>query len=308
MTLQQLRYVTTVAETGTISGAAKALFISQPSLTAAIQELEKEMGVTIFLRTNRGVVLSREGDEFLGYARQVLMQAELLEQRYGAQSSHRQQFAVSAQHYNFAARVFARVVRDMGGEQYSMTFRETTTYEVIEDVGRMRSEVGVLLMTEQNAPVLRRLFRENELTYTELVRKDATVYVDKNHPLADREEVTEEDLAPYPCVSFEQGRHNALFFSEDISMPAVTPRHILVRDRATANDLTREINAYQAGIGLDDEVSRTIYASAMLLLKPRKQVGLGYIVRQHMLLSPMAQAYIQAMEDYAEQYKRTHAR
>lgn len=306
MTLQQLRYVTTVAETGTISGAAKVLFISQPSLTAAIQELEKEMGITIFLRTNRGVVLSREGDEFLGYARQVLMQAELLEDRYGAQSSHRQQFAVSAQHYNFAARVFARVVRDMGGERYSMTFRETTTYEVIEDVGRMRSEVGVLVMTEQNGEVLRRLFREYELTYTELVQKDATVYVDKNHPLAGRGEVTEEELAPYPCVTFEQGTHNAVFFSEDISMPAVTPRHILVRDRATANDLTREINAYQPGIGLDDEVSRTVYASAMLLLKPRKRVSLGYIVRNHMLLSPMAQAYIQAMEEYAEKYKQSH--
>ena len=306
MTLQQLRYVTAVAETGTISGAAKALFISQPSLTAAIQELEKEMGITIFLRTNRGVVLSREGDEFLGYARQVLMQAELLEERYGAQSSHRQQFAVSAQHYNFAARVFARVVRDMGGEKYSMAFRETTTYEVIEDVGLMRSEVGVLLMTEQNAPVLRRLFREYELTYTELVRKDATVYVDKNHPLAGRGEVREEELAPYPCVTFEQGTHNAVFFSEDISMPAVTPRHILVRDRATANDLTREINAYQPGIGLDDEVSRSVYQSSVLYLKPRKQVGLGYIVRNHMLLSPMAQAYIQAMEDYAEKYRQSH--
>ena len=304
MTLQQLRYVTAVAETGTISGAAKALFISQPSLTAAIQELEKEMGITIFLRTNRGVVLSREGDEFLGYARQVLMQAELLEERYGAQSSHRQQFAVSAQHYNFAARVFARVVRDMGGERYSMTFRETTTYEVIEDVSRMRSEVGVLVMTEQNGEVLRRLFRENELTYTELARKDATIYVDKDHPLAGRGEVTEEELAPYPCVSFEQGTHNALFFSEDIAMPAVTPRHILVRDRATANDLSREINAYQTSLGLDDEVSRSLYGSAMLYLKPRKKVSLGYIVRQHMLLSPMAQAYIQAMEDYAERYKQ----
>lgn len=304
MTLQQLRYVTAVAETGTISGAAKALFISQPSLTAAIQELEKEMGITIFLRTNRGVVLSREGDEFLGYARQVLMQSELLEERYGAQSSHRQQFAVSAQHYNFAARVFARVVRDMGGERYSMTFRETTTYEVIEDVSRMRSEVGVLVMTEQNGEVLRRLFRENELTYTELARKDATIYVDKDHPLAGRGEVTEEELAPYPCVSFEQGTHNALFFSEDIAMPAVTPRHILVRDRATANDLSHEINAYQTSLGLDDEVSRSLYGSAMLYLKPRKKVSLGYIVRQHMLLSPMAQAYIQAMEDYAERYKQ----
>ena len=134
----------------------------------------------------------------------------------------------------------------------------------------------------------------------------ATVYVDKNHPLAGRGEVTEEELAPYPCVTFEQGTHNAVFFSEDISMPAVTPRHILVRDRATANDLTREINAYQPGIGLDDEVSRTVYASAMLLLKPRKRVSLGYIVRNHMLLSPMAQAYIQAMEEYAEKYKQSH--
>ena len=306
MTLTQCKYAVTVAEAGSMNEAARLLFISQPSLTAAIQELEKEMGITIFLRTNRGVVLSREGDEFLGYARQVLMQAELLEDRYGAQSSHRQQFAVSGQHYNFAARVFARVVRDMGGERYSMTFRETTTYEVIEDVGRMRSEVGVLVMTEQNGEVLRRLFREYELTYTELVQKDATVYVDKNHPLAGRGEVTEEELAPYPCVTFEQGTHNAVFFSEDISMPAVTPRHILVRDRATANDLTREINAYQPGIGLDDEVSRTVYASAMLLLKPRKRVSLGYIVRNHMLLSPMAQAYIQAMEEYAEKYKQSH--
>ena len=306
MTLQQLKYVVEVAERGSITEAAKALFIAQPSLSAAVRELEEEAGITIFLRTNRGVVLSREGDEFLGYARQVLMQAELLEDRYGAQSSHRQQFAVSAQHYNFAARVFARVVRDMGGERYSMTFRETTTYEVIEDVGRMRSEVGVLVMTEQNGEVLRRLFREYELTYTELVQKDATVYVDKNHPLAGRGEVTEEELAPYPCVTFEQGTHNAVFFSEDISMPAVTPRHILVRDRATANDLTREINAYQPGIGLDDEVSRTVYASAMLLLKPRKRVSLGYIVRNHMLLSPMAQAYIQAMEEYAEKYKQSH--
>ena len=304
MTLLQMSYILEVDRCGSMNRAARNLFLSQSALSAAIAEVERELGVTIFLRTNRGVVLSREGDEFLGYARQVLMQAQLLEERYGTKSQHRQQFAVSAQHYNFAARAFAQVVREMGGEKYSMTFRETTTYEVIEDVGRMRSEVGVLLMTEQNSEVLRRLFRENELTYTELVQKDATVYVDKNHPLAGRGEVTEEELAPYPCVSFEQGTHNAMFFSEDISMPAVTPRHILVRDRATANDLTREINAYQPGIGLDDEDSFQIYQSDMLILKPRKKVSLGYIVRQHMLLSPMATAYIQAMKEYAEKYRQ----
>ena len=171
MTLQQLRYVTVVAETGTISGAAKALFISQPSLTAAIQELEKELGITIFLRTNRGVVLSREGDEFLGYARQVLMQTQLLEERYGKESTHKQQFSVSAQHYNVAARAFANTVRELGGERYSVAFRETTTYEVIEDVSRMRSVVGVLLLTEQNRSALERIFRETTLCIPPLWKK-----------------------------------------------------------------------------------------------------------------------------------------
>lgn len=302
MTLQQLRYVIAVAESGTISGAAKALFISQPSLTAAIQELEKEMGITIFLRTNRGVVLSREGDEFLGYARQVLMQTQLLEERYGTRSPHRQQFSVSSQHYNFAARVFAQVVRELGGERYNMNFRETTTYEIIEDVGLLRSEVGVLMMMEQNSAVLRRLFREYELTFTELIVKDVAAYVSENHPLADRGEVTEEDLVPYPCVSFEQGGHNAFFFSEDIANAAAVPRHIQVRDRATANDFIRELHAYQLGTGMNDEGSFRAYRSTMLPLKPRKKVSIGYIVREHMLLSPMAQAYITAMQEYAEKY------
>ncbi len=303
MTLQQLRYVTAVAESGTISGAAKALFISQPSLTAAIQELEKEMGITIFLRTNRGVVLSREGDEFLGYARQVLMQAELLEDRYSVQSSHRQQFAVSSQHHNFAVRAFAETVRELGGEKYSMTFRETTTYEVIEDVGLMRSEVGVLLMTEQNSEVLRRMFRDNDLRYTELIEKDVSVYVSDNHPLAGRGEVTEKDLEPYPCVIMEQGGHNALFFSEEVSKPAVTPRQIMVRDRATASDLTRDLHAYLMGTGINDDDSFRMYRAVALILTPRKKVSIGYIVRDHMLLSPMAQAYIKKMEDYANQCK-----
>ena len=300
MTLQQLRYVTVVAETGTISGAAKALFISQPSLTAAIQELEKELGITIFLRTNRGVVLSREGDEFLGYARQVLMQTQLLEERYGKESTHKQQFSVSAQHYNFAARAFANTVRELGGERYSMAFRETNTYEVIEDVSRMRSEVGVLLLTEQNRGALERIFRENDLVYTSLVEKDAVIYVSNDHPLAGREEVSGEDLAPYPCITFDQGQHNALFFSEDIAKPDVTPRHILVRDRATANDFTRELHAYQVSAGIDDTDSFRLYQSVKLRLKPARRVSIGYIVRNHVLLSPMAQAFITAMEVIAK--------
>ena len=306
MTLLQMSYILEVDRCGSMNRAARNLFLSQSALSAAIADVERELGVTIFLRTNRGVVLSREGDEFLGYARQVLMQAELLEQRYGTRSQHRQAFSVSSQHYSFASQAFAKVLRDLGGETYSVTLRETTTYEVIEDVGRLRSEVGVLLVTEENAPVLRRLFREYDLAYTELAEKPSTVYVSMNHPLAHKGEVTEEDLLPYPCVSFEQGRHNALFFSEDISMPAVTPRHILVRDRATANDLTLALNAYQAGSGLNDAEGTEKYPYVSLKLRSERKISLGYIVRRSMLLSPMAQAYIQAMQDYAETYRQTH--
>ena len=304
MTLQHLRYVTAVAEAGTISGAAKALFISQPSLTTAIQELEKEMGVTIFLRTNRGVVLSREGEEFLGYARQVLMQAQLLEERYGAQSRHRQQFSVSSQHYHFAAQAFSRVIREMGGERYDFTYRETTTYEIIEDVTHLRSEVGILMLTEQNGEVLRRIFRQRELCYTELIRKEASVMVTMDHPLAHYSEVTAEDLVPYPCVSFEQGPHNALFFSEDFSVAVDVPKHILVRDRATCEDLARELGAYQAGTGLYTEVSSVTTRS--LPLSPRQFISLGYIVRDHMLLSPLAQAYIRTLEHLVEKYRQQY--
>ena len=294
MTLQQLRYVTTVAETGTISGAAKALFISQPSLTAAIQELEKEMGITIFLRTNRGVVLSREGDEFLGYARQVLMQAELLEDRYGAQSSHRQQFAVSAQHYNFAARVFARVVRDMGGERYSMTFRETTTYEVIEDVGRMRSEVGVLYLTAFNTPVLTRVIREHELEFHSLFTARPHVFVSKTNPLAGRPSVTLDDLAPYPRLSYEQGEHNAFYFSEEILSTLECAKEIMVSDRATLFNLLIGLDGYTICSGV---INSTLNGPNIVAvpLDVDDHMEIGYLLHKRTVPSRFALSYIEAL-------------
>jgi len=102
MTLQQLKYVIEVARSRSISKAAQALFISQPSLSNALKELEKEIGVKIFSRTNKGIHVTKEGSEFLGYARQVLEQAELLENRYYNNAAPQHHFAVSAQHYAFA--------------------------------------------------------------------------------------------------------------------------------------------------------------------------------------------------------------
>ena len=237
MTLQQLKYAVTVAECGTISAAAEKLFISQPSLTTAIRELESEMGVTIFSRTNRGVIVSREGEEFLGYARQILSQAQLLQERFSGREQGEKRFAVSSQHFNFTVLAFSRLVQNFRGPRYRFHFRETTTYEVLEDVSQLRSEVGILALNEDNERFLRRMFGKLGLEFTELKRVQAELFVSAEHPLAGRRFVTVEDVSPYPCITFEQGEHNSFYFSEEIFSAAERKKNIRVRDRATLFNL-----------------------------------------------------------------------
>lgn len=174
MTLQQLRYVTAVADTGTISRAAQQFFIAQPSLTNAIRELEQELGLTIFHRTNRGVALTPEGEEFLGYARQVLAQMELIEEKYLGTAPVKHQFCVSAQHYSFAVEAFVELLREYGGEEYDFRIRETQTYEIIEDVAKLRSEVGVLYLNQDNETVLRKVIREHDFDLHAAVHSKAS--------------------------------------------------------------------------------------------------------------------------------------
>ena len=159
MTLQQLKYVVTVAETGTITEAAGKLYISQPSLTNAIHELEREMQIVIFNRTNKGISLSKEGDIFLGYARQVLEQAEILEDKYKGEGSGKKQFCVSTQHYSFAVNAFVDLIKKYGQEEYDFSLRETQTYEIIEDVAKMRSEIGILFLNDFNEKVITKILK-----------------------------------------------------------------------------------------------------------------------------------------------------
>ena len=198
MTLMQLKYIVTVAETGTISKAAENLYIAQPSLTAAIKELEAEFGITIFSRTNKGVILTAEGEEFLGYARQVISQTSLMEERYCGTTPIRHQFCVSTQHYSFAVEAFVKLLKEYGGDEYDFRIRETQTYEIIEDVARLKSEVGVLFMNRFNETVLRKLFKEHDLKFTTLFIARPHVFVGSGNPLARKKSITLEDLAPYP--------------------------------------------------------------------------------------------------------------
>lgn len=297
MTLQQLKYAVTVAECGTISAAAEKLFISQPSLTTAIRELESEMGVTIFSRTNRGVIVSREGEEFLGYARQILSQAQLLQERFSGREQGEKRFAVSSQHFNFTVLAFSRLVQNFRGPRYSFHFRETTTYEVLEDVSQLRSEVGILTLNEDNERFLRRMFGKLGLEFTELKRVQAELFVSAEHPLAGRRFVTVEDVSPYPCITFEQGEHNGQFFFEGLSaVAAQSHKTICVRERATEYQLLRALNGFSPDVGVS-AMYREEFVS--LPLEPKQFHTIGYILRRDVTPSPMTLEYIQALREAA---------
>ena len=205
MTLQQLKYIITIAECGSITSAAGKLLVAQPSLSKSVSELEKEMGITIFYRNNRGVYLSEDGSKFLSYARQVMEQAELLEQQYKQKDTVRRVFAVSSQHYAFVVNAFVALVKEYGKNKYEFTLRESRTHDIIEDVRTSRSELGILFLSNFNREVILRILQNADLKYTSLFTAKPHVFVSSENPLAEKNTVTLDDLKAFPRLTYEQG-------------------------------------------------------------------------------------------------------
>lgn len=303
MTLQQLKYVVTVAEKGTISEAAKELFISQPSLTNSIKELENEMQITIFHRTNKGIVVSNVGDEFLAYARQVLEQANLLEEKFLNVKQQSPRFSVSTQHYSFAVNAFVDVIREFGGNQYDFTLRETQTYEIIEDVNRLKSEIGILYTSSKNQEVIRKLIKQNSLEFEELFVAKPHVFISSKHPLAGKEVLTLNELDEYPYLSFEQGDYNSFYFSEEILSTIDRSKNIKVRDRATLFNLVIGLNGYTVSTGV---ISKELNGENIIAkpLQVDEFMRVGAIKQKNMPLSRYGKAYMDALKLQVMEYVR----
>jgi DNA-binding transcriptional LysR family regulator len=300
MTLQQLKYIRTVADKGTISEAAKALFLSQPSLTAAIHELEAEMGITIFHRTNKGITLTSDGEEFLGYARQVLEQTALIEEKYAGKTPGKHRFCVSTQHYSFAVEAFVDLLRQYSGEEYDFHLRETQTYELIEDVAHLRSELGVLYLNRFNETILRKTLRENDLTFHTLFKAEPHVFVGSSNPLTQKETVTLEDLAPYPRLSYEQGEHNSFYFSEEILSTLECKKDIHVCDRATLFNLLIGLNGYTICSGvINSELNGKDIVAVPLLVDDYMEIG--YITHNKIALGHLGTLYIEALKRHTQE-------
>ena len=301
MTLQQLKYVIMVAEKGTISDAAKELFISQPSLTNAIKELENEMNITIFNRTNKGIIVSNKGDEFLAYARQVLEQANLLEEKFLDVKKQSPIFSVSAQHYSFVVNAFVDVIREFDGAQYDFTLRETQTYEILEDVSRLKSEIGILYTSTKNEEIIQKLIKQKGLIFKELFQAKPHVFISAKHPLAKRQTINLEELEEYPYLSFEQGEYNSFYFSEEILSTLDRNKNIKVRDRATLFNLAIGLNGYTVSSGV---ISKELNGESIIArpLQVDEIMRIGVITLKDMPLSRYGKTYVEALEKHVSEY------
>ena len=203
MTIQQIYYAIVISEMGSLNKAAEQLYISQPSLTSAVKELEKSVGITIFNRTGRGVTLTNDGREFLMYARQLYSQYEQLQQRYARSETVKKKFSISTQHYSFAVKAFVEMAKQFDTRQYEFSIMEERTREVIADVSTARSEIGILYLSDFNRQAVTKLLRMNELEFHPLINCQAYVYLWKGHPLAGQKSICFADLQDYPCLQFD---------------------------------------------------------------------------------------------------------
>ncbi|MGN0844793.1 MAG: LysR family transcriptional regulator [Kiritimatiellia bacterium] len=298
MTLQQLRYAVAIADCGSINEAAKHLFVSQPSLSETIKELENEIGFGIFLRSNRGIAITPEGEEFLGYARELVERYGLLRAKY-IDKVAKEKFSVSTQHYTFAVKAFVETVKQVGIDRYEFAVHETMTADVIENVKNFKSEIGVLYLNDFNEKVLTKLFKAYGLDFVELFTCDTYVYLWSGHPLAKKGVISMRELDDYPCLAFDQGKNNAFYFAEEMKSAYEYKRLIKANDRATLLNLMKGLNAYTLCSGI---VCEALNGSEYLAvpLKESEKMRIGYLKRKGAKLSHTGELYVKELLRYKE--------
>lgn len=296
MNIKQLEYLVKVAETQSITRAAEELYISQPSLSHSIKELETEMNITIFHRSQKGVILTTQGEEFLSYARQILEQINLLNRRYKEEEAPQQIFSVAGQHYAFVVDAFVQLLRRYEQDDYQASLKEMRTYEVIEDVANLKSEIGVIYRSHYNSQVINAELKNKHLSFQSLIKVKPHIFMYKDHPLKSKERIKLEDLLPYPKLSYDQGQHNSFYFWEEVLADYASPKTIIVSDRASLFNLAIGLNGYTISSGIinadlngDDIIARP--------LESTEEIELGYITNDMHTLRPIAKDFLVILQE-----------
>ena len=300
MTILQLRYVITIANSGSFREAANRLFVSQPALSSTVRELEEELGIKIFERNNKGITISDEGSEFLVYAKEALSQYEIIEDRFLKKDNEKARFSVSLQHYVFAVQAFSDVVKQYDEHKYVFSVKETKTDEVLSDVKNLRSEIGVISYSSSNKKVMEKILREYHLKFYPLMTRDTYVYVWKDHPLAGEEELSLEDLCSYPCITFDQSSDSDFYLSEEALGDHDFDKIIKSTDRASTAELMSSLRGFSIGIGNLKDSAALSEGIVTIKLKEQDPLTIGYIVRDNHELSDIGKSYIKALSSFGD--------
>lgn len=300
MNINQLKYVLETAAFSSMREASTKLYISQPALSASIHDLEEELGILIFERTNKGISLTDAGREFLSYAKKAIGQYEILEDRYLSKDSDKERFSVSTQHYNFAIKAFTKVIREMDPDKYIFSIHETKTKDVLEDVRTLKSEVGVVSFSGSNESLIKKLFRDYQLDFVPLMTRNTYVYLWKDHPLAGRQEISIDEMQSYPCISFDQSDDSNFYLTEEAMADYAFDKMIKSDDRATTMELIAELHGYSIGCGMLSEADAILQGLESIKLKEEDPLTIGYITRKGSTMSAYGERYIQELMKYKE--------
>lgn len=301
MRIQQLEYLERIVEAGSINEAAKRLFLTQPSLSNAVKELENEMGIQIFQRSSGGISLTAEGREFMTYSKQILDQVNLMNERYKNGQQRKQSFSVSAQHYAFVVHAFVELIKSVNANEYQFTLRETETQNIFNDLAQFRSELGILYTNGFNQKIMQRLFKENNLVFTPLFVAKPHIFVSRYNPLTSKSSVNLSDLEDFPYLSYEQGEVNSFYFSEEILSTLSHKKSIKVSDRATIFNLMVGLNGYTISSGIissklnDDKI-------VAIPLNVDDDITMGWLKHRQVELSPLAERYLTMLKEHIRGY------
>lgn len=301
MRIQQLEYLEKIVEAGSINEAAKRLFLTQPSLSNAVKELENEMGIQIFQRSSGGISLTAEGREFMTYSKQILDQVNLMNERYKNGQQRKQSFSVSAQHYAFVVHAFVELIKSVNANEYQFTLRETETQNIFNDLAQFKSELGILYTNGFNQKIMQRLFKENNLVFTPLFVAKPHIFISRYNPLTSKSSVNLSDLEDYPYLSYEQGEVNSFYFSEEILSTLSHKKNIKVSDRATIFNLMVGLNGYTISSGIissklnDDKI-------VAIPLNVDDDITMGWLKHRQVELSPLAERYLTMLKEHIKGY------
>ncbi len=300
MNINQMKYVLTIASSSSMREAASKLYISQPALSSSVKDLEEELGILIFERTNKGVVCTDAGNEFLSYAKKAVAQYELVEDRFLGAMKDKERFSVSTQHYNFAIKSFTETIKRFDLDKYMFSIHETKTNEVLENVRDMRSEVGIVSYSTANEKLIKKLLKEYHLEFTPLMKRETYAYVWRDHKFAGRETISLKELEDYPCVSFDQSDESNFYLTEEALADYDFKKSIKSDDRATTMEIIADLSGYSIGSGMLSGDDQILPGMVSIKLEEDDPLTIGYIVRKESNLSRYGAAYVEELLKFKE--------